>query len=93
MREPEEFQKQVKEKRIAYWHIGECWMCNYPLGFHFIDGNVFYDNGCNCTSGRNLNPRTWEQIAEMYNMQSNPKFIKKMDKFFGFKPIIKIKQK
>lgn len=84
MKNVEDFKRQVKAKNITYWHIHDCSLCGYGCGYHFINDEVYYDNGCYCTNGKNLNPRSWEDLAESYNMQTNEGYIKKMDDFFGF---------
>lgn len=81
----EEFEAKVSEKGITKWFIHNCSMCQYACGYVFMDGKVYYDNGCYCTNGENLNQRSYEDVAGNYNMQSHPNQIKKMDKFWGFK--------
>ena len=82
-----DFKEQTEKNNITRWDIHKCSMCSYQCSYHFIDGNVFYDNGCDCTSGQNLNPRSWDDVAEQYNIQSYPKVIKKMNEFWGFKNV------
>ena len=84
MRTPEEFKEQAEKLNITFWPGHNCSLCGYQVGFYFADGNVSYDNGCDCTSGQNLNPRTWEDVAKRYNMQSHPEVISRMDEFWGF---------
>lgn len=83
MKTGEDFEKQAKEKGITRWLIHDCSMCGYHCGFYFRGKVVEYDNGCGCVMNPR-SPRTWEDVAEHYNMQTNKKVIKEMDKFWGF---------
>jgi len=82
----EDFKKQSKEKKITKWIIHNCSMCNYGCGFIIGWGKtgVGYDNGCSC-SWSGVRPSSWNDIAEHYNLQTNKKVIKEMNKFWGFK--------
>ena len=85
MRSPSEFQKSVQENELTHWPIHDCSLCHYPCGYIFNkDGNVFYDSGCDCVAYTNLQPRSWEDVAEHYNQQSNADYIKEMDTFWKF---------
>ena len=84
-RSPEEFQKQAAEKGLTKWAIHDCSLCGYPCGYIFHDGQVSYDSGCYCvTYYPNIQPRTWDSVVEIYEMQDNPETIKQMDEFWGF---------
>lgn len=83
-RTAEEFKAQAKVKNITQWPGHNCPKCGYTVGYYFQGENVFFDNGCDCFSGQNLKPRTWEEVANRYNMQTHPDVIKKMDEHWGF---------
>lgn len=87
MRTAEEFKNSAKLHDIKKWDSHPCSLCGYVVGYIFPDGKVYYDNGCNCM--RHAPPptaRTWEDVAEHYNMQTHPDVIKKMDEFWKFTP-------
>ncbi len=84
MKTVNDFKRQVKAKNITRWLIHDCSMCGYHCGYYFDGDKVEYDNGCGC-SMQPRSPRTWDSVAEHYNMQTNKKGIKKMDEFWGFK--------
>jgi len=84
MRTAEQFQEQVKKKDIKKWNIHDCSICGYQCGYVFENGEALYDSGCYCVSYKNVEPRTWEDVAGQYNMQKNAEVIKKMDEFWGF---------
>lgn len=86
MKTAQDFKEQAEKNKITWWNIHDCSMCGYPCGYLIHNGEVSYDNGCNCTGSENINPRTWEDIAGQYNMQSSPNIIQEYDKFWGFKP-------
>lgn len=84
MRTPEEFRDKAKEKAISHWNLHECSLCGVGYGFE-IDSNlnVFFSTSCGCASS---SPKLsdWKEIANIYNVQTNPEVIKKMDGFWGF---------
>jgi len=84
MKTAEDFEKQAELKGITTWESHDCSMCGYVVGYEFHGKDVYYDNGCDCTNGRNLNTRTWEDVAERYNIQSNSEVIDRMNKYWGF---------
>lgn len=47
------------------------------------DGEVYFDGGCYCACG-DLRPQTWEDVAEIYNLQKNPDVISEFDEFWHF---------
>ena len=83
----EDFQRQVKEHDIRSWTLRHCSMCDAPLEFIFDGDDVFYDSNCDCVTYRTMPaPRTYEDIADIYNMNISVKeWIKEIDEFFGFK--------
>ena len=83
-RTAEEFAVAAAERQISRWNIHDCSICNYPCGFVFDDGVVGYDPGCDCTGRYWLEARTWDDVAQQYNMQDHPDVIAKYDAFWGF---------
>jgi len=84
MKSTQQFQTQAKEKNITSWPILTCSMCGYECAYIFKNNEVFYDSGCNCTGGSYLEPRTWKEVAETYNMQDSPRVIAEMDQYWQF---------
>lgn len=85
MKAIEEFKDAAKEKDIIFWNIHTCGMCGYRCGFLFDGDTVMYDSGCGCvTYGPVITPRSWEDVADQYNMQKSEKCIAKYDAFWGF---------
>lgn len=80
-----DFKNAAIRKEIKRWDIHNCSMCNYACGYVIDNDRVFYDSGCDCTyRGQNLSPRSFEDIADHYNMQSNETVIQRMNEFWGF---------
>lgn len=79
----EDFKKAVQEKDIECWPIRSCCMCGYELEYIFLDGSVYFDVGCDCASV-GVKERSWEDVAELYNMQTNSDVMGEMDEFWGF---------
>jgi hypothetical protein len=88
MRSPIEFEKQAIDKGITKWLIHDCSMCGYPCGYYFEqNGEVYYDNGCDCTRRYVYRKVSWEDVANHYNIQDHPDCIKRYDNFWGFETI------
>lgn len=87
MKTGEDFKQAVLIKGLKEWTFRECSVCHTLLKFKFIDGELFFDSNCDCISfDTDLQPRTWDSLAEMYNnsIKNKGKFFKEMDEFFGF---------
>lgn len=79
-----DFTLKIQEKKIKEWQFRECSICNVPIGFVFENDQVYFDGGCDCSSVFGLQPRTMEDVAELYNMQSHPNVIRQFNEFWGF---------
>ena len=90
MRTANEFEDAARERGITEWERDPegCSGCGYSVGYRFAPNGVFYDVGCWCT-GRapNWEPRTWQDVADFYNMQNHPRVIAEMDAFWGFSAV------
>lgn len=64
-------------------------MCDYPLKYIFsLDKEqVSFDAGCDCVTYSNIQPRSWGDLAEHYNMQTSEEYIAEMDEFWGFQEL------
>jgi hypothetical protein len=83
---PSEFEQAVKNHGITFWYRTDCTLCGYACGFHFKNGLPFYDNGCHCSGNQGvMRPRTWDDVAESYNIQTHPDVIKRHNEFWHFK--------
>lgn len=84
----EDFKKAAKISNPFSWHIHDCSICGYPCGYVFsLDLVVAYDSRCYCTkfSDMPMELRSWDDVANYYNMQTNQSYIAEMNKFWGFK--------
>lgn len=80
-----DLKEAIESNGIEEWQMHNCSICGYLCGYHFKNGKVYYDNGCYCTNNPdNLSPRSWDDVAEQYNMQTNSNIIDKMNDFFNF---------
>ena len=85
-RKAEEFKEQAKLLGITHWDSHECHFCKYMTKYIFSGGLVLFDQGCDCLKQHNdYVVRSWDDIADYYNMQTSPDVIEKFDKFWGFK--------
>lgn len=82
-----DFQVAAARLRPSRWIIHRCSICNYPCGYVFSPDyeKVGYDSGCDCVNYDNVQLRSWDELASIYNNQTNEEFIKEMDHFWGFK--------
>lgn len=86
MKTAEDFKQAAIITNPIKFHCHRCSMCGYPCGYVFSPDyeHVGYDAGCDCTKRYIVNPSSYEDIANHYNMQKNVEHIKKMDEFWGF---------
>ena len=64
--------KEILQKRNATfipWH--NCSICGVPIGYVMKGELVYYKPGCGCIDHGTLEPRTFDDIANGYNMQDN----------------------
>lgn len=87
MRDPKEFKLQAELKNITYWPSHDCAICGKSVGTEIVNGEASYRSACGCAWSPN-HSHGWENVAERYNMQSNPVVIKRMDEFWGFDAMI-----
>ena len=85
MKTGNDFKEQVKKHNIGWWTVRHCSFCNHPIGYNFRPfGSVVFDGGCNCANISNKQVRSWDDVAEIYNIQTNTEVIAEMDKFWHF---------
>lgn len=87
MKTAAEFQMARNSQDLTEWLIHDCAICGYHCGYLFDGEHVFYDSGCYCTSGAPLRPKTWQHVADHYNMQTHPDTIAKYNTFWGFQNV------
>ena len=64
----EEIKKLVGGKKLV---IRKCTFCDYPCGYMFMNGELYYDAGCDCvTYGPNIEPREIEDIIRYVNQNN-----------------------
>ncbi len=86
-RTAEEFRLSAINNKIDCWPIHDCSLCGYEcayLFFQYIENDVVYDSGCDCTFQRVKHIRTWEDVAVQFNRQSHPDTIAKYNNFWKF---------
>lgn len=83
----EDFKQAAKKENITKWNIHNCSMCGYECNYRISNESetVAYDPGCYCTGNEYWDARTFQDIANHYNLQNNINVIRKMDEFWGFK--------
>lgn len=52
--------------------IHKCGFCGYACGFYFRNGGIQYDNGCNCVFYDGWRDTTWQELADVINLQTDP---------------------
>jgi len=82
----EDFRAAIKEKGLTRWKLRECGMCGTGLHYLFENDKVGYDSNCDCTSyDSGIQLRSYQDLADHYNMQSSNTYLDTIDDFFGFK--------
>ncbi len=67
-----EVKELIQTNNITFINIHSCSMCNYPCGYIIEGDNLSYDSGCYCVrSPSGPHPRTFADLANNHNMQSN----------------------
>jgi len=85
MKTGEDFKEQAKLLNIDHWDSHKCAICNYMTKFVFVGGQVLFDSGCDCMRElADYSPRTWDDVADYYNMQINASVKKEFSKFWRF---------
>jgi hypothetical protein len=82
---PHELKEQVQKMGLTHFPVHKCSMCGYPCGYIFSDDRVSYDSGCYCVGGIKIEERTWEDLADTYNMnqpENNPDYAEKHPESF-----------
>jgi hypothetical protein len=82
-RTADEFRRQAKAKALWRWVVHRCAVCGYPHGFRFTDDRVAYDGGCLCAP-QPVREADWHEVADHYNLQTDPDAIRRDDEFWGF---------
>jgi len=87
----QEFRDAALRQGISWWWVGACSMCNVPIGYVIRAGvrdgrEVAFSSDCGCVSDGTLDPRTWDDVADHYNLQRDPQVIAEYDRFWGFEP-------
>jgi len=66
----EQLKEQAKKINLHFWPCWDCSMCGYSCGYIISENfeTIEYDAGCYCVSYRDIQPRSWEDLTETYNM-------------------------
>jgi hypothetical protein len=89
----DQLKEQAKKIGLTRWVVRRCSMCDYPLAYYFsVDyERVKFDSGCDCVNYSHEEERSWENLAESYNMnqpENNPKiskeYLEKLNKIWQF---------
>ncbi len=83
-RAAEEFQQAALEHQITRWPLHRCSICDYLCSYLMEGPQVGYDSGCDCTGRYMVELRSFQDLADHYNMQSAPSVIAGYDAFWHF---------
>ncbi len=78
--------KEAMEKANINWvEVRRCSICDCPVAYERKGEDLFFDGNCDCTSFWNPpQPRSYEEIAELINIQSNSEYKTELAHKFGF---------
>jgi hypothetical protein len=74
---PDDFMEIVEIKKIKAWAVNACSICNEPFYFMFRQGNVYFDDTCECSPRDKSRNSSWGEVAKVYNSQQDPVLVKK----------------
>ena len=61
-----------------------CSFCGHLVGYRIIDGELWYDSGCECVyNPDSLQRRSWQAAADYINMQTSLEWRNKIAAQFG----------
>ncbi len=67
----DDLKKAVTEHDIRIWPLRQCSMCLTSLTYAFDGDRITYDANCSCvTYTRPPEKRSWDSVAEIFNMQT-----------------------
>jgi hypothetical protein len=80
----EEVRQAMATANINAVDLRKCSLCGYQLQYlRDSDGALFFDPGCDCGSWNPPEPRSYEDIARLINMQSSEDVRAKLRTQFG----------
>ena len=75
----DEIRESAVKNNIDWFPIRDCSICGEWIGYRFFrwpNHEVVFDSSCGCVSYENVQPRSWEDVADHINMQSNEEYAK-----------------
>lgn len=74
MKTASDFEKAAGDLKITWFENHRCSICDTPVGWRIRGSKVFYDSGCDCSSGgENFHDSSWQEIADFYNRNAGAK--------------------
>jgi hypothetical protein len=66
--------QEIKEQtKVGAWTLHRCSICRAPIQYVFDGDYVAFDSNCDCTSyWTPRQQRSWQDVADTINMQSEP---------------------
>lgn len=84
---PTDFRNAAIKHNIASWLFRTCSICGEPIGYYFFQDpytEVIFDNCCICSQQSVSYKSSWEDVAKLYNAQTNEEVIKEFNNFWKF---------
>ena len=70
---------------IDYIPCHNCSLCGGEVAYRIIIGAVYFDPNCSCLKGeRPMEPRSWDDLSDWLNMQTNDQARKQIMSHLGF---------
>lgn len=57
--------------KVAEWPLRDCSICGSWLRYYFDGDDVGYDSSCDCVSLAGIERRSWQEVADLINMQND----------------------
>lgn len=83
----EEVRQSCIKNQITRVISHDCSLCGVPVGYSIRGDEILFHPQCGCSSGYYPpEPRTWQDLSDWINMQSNEKAWDEIAGRFSFKP-------
>ena len=78
-----EVRDAVEGKGDQWFTTRSCSICHTLIGYEYRDGALFWNGNCDCPARYAPEPRDWQSVADLINMQSDEKHRARLREVFG----------
>ena len=82
---PEEIKESVIKNKIDFWYPFSCSICGREYGYYFNGDKVLFNGACDCSCIFGKRFASYQDIADLYNINKNEKFRQEILNYFKLK--------